>query len=236
MRSKLILAEVAALVAGATALWSQQATTGAIQGTLRDPEGRPMANIPVAVLIRPTAGAVTRPFSTRITTAANGSFQATGLRPGNYVVCPHPTGTDLIWPCSWDPIGPTAAVAAGQTTAVPAINLKRGVKFRVRINDPNGVRRQSEGRVAGAYLHLAVRSGRGFPVLIPKLAEDNVGQDHEVLIPPDTPVEFVALSRSYEIKDADGKQVDKANGHRQDVIAPGGRAPQQVVLKVTRRQ
>src|ERR1017187_7041399 len=113
-------------------------TTGRIAGSLQSADGAPLANAVIAINLRPAASASSfQSFNTMVTTGSDGTFSVGGVPNGKFAVCPTAPKTALLPPCMWGS-EIVATVANGQAVIMPAIKLKPGVDFYVRVNDPHG--------------------------------------------------------------------------------------------------
>lgn len=194
------------------AIGQQPATAaGRITGTIKLANGRPASSAPVAINVRPVAvGVPFPPFHAKVVTDASGNFGLSGVPPATYAICPQPPDASSMAPCSWG-IETRATVTAGQTTAVPPIQLQNGALLSVRVNDPKGTRASQEGKVPGASLLLVVKAPNGAMIPIPQTGQDPSGFDHQLTVPTDTDLVIIAHSSAFALADSAGKAVAGTN-------------------------
>jgi hypothetical protein len=137
-KSSLAAADPVSLTAGEQrTIDASLADAGSISGTVTENNGTPIANICVTV----TASSLG--FSTQRTTAADGTYSARGLEPGNYRVAFNPcNGENYIGEqYNNQPIqspGTQIAVAAGQNRTGINASLDRGAIITGRVTNPGG--------------------------------------------------------------------------------------------------
>jgi hypothetical protein len=192
---------------------------GRIDGVIQTADGKPVAGATVWIAARSESpGAPFVPFTGAVQTAADGTFHAFSIPNGRYAVCPEPPDGYLS-PCVWE-VEPAATVANGAATTIPTIQLKSGIDFHVRVNDPSGIRAVKEGKVPGASLLLGISVGGRRPVRIQGTATDKVGTDYHLTVPPDTPLIFIAHGRAYALTDGSGKSADPQKGFAVPITLP----------------
>ena len=209
----------------AAALFAQAGASGQINGLIEDPDGKPIPQANVAILVRPPALPTDpfQPFNAEVTTDANGKFNVTGVPAGRYAVCVSVPNSNLLPPCAWERPS-LVALATGQTLSLAPIRLKKGVDLYVRVNDLSGTEAAKEGRVAGASLLLGVRVTNGPFVHIPRTASDTKGFDHHLFVPPATDLSVIAFSQAFTLLDSSGAAVDKQAGISRPVNIPASQA------------
>ena len=73
-----------------------------------------------------------------IALSRDGTFGLTALPPGTYRVCVQSSDGDFVDPCAWGLATPSVTVAGNQRIATQRYSLTKGVRLKVRIDDPNG--------------------------------------------------------------------------------------------------
>jgi hypothetical protein len=202
-----------------------------INGSIQTADGKPVPGATVVINIQFTSPATQR-FSTIVQTAPDGTFSASGIPAGKFIVCPQALHLDLLSPCTWETNWPTTIVTQNQTVTMPPIRLKRGVHLSIRIDDPQGKRSSMEGTVPGAALHTSVHSPNGFSIPTAVIKADAAGHDHDILVPFDTSLEFRVHSKVFAIADDKGNQVDKTNGATVPIRVPLGTTPPRILFTV----
>ena len=123
-------------------------------------------------------------------------------------------------------------LAATQTLAMEPIRLRRGVDLYVRVNDLSGKRAAMEGKVAGASLMLAIRLQRGGFYPIPLTATDAKGFDHHLVVPSETDLTLIASSRTFDLTDENGRDVDRQTGIARTFRIPANRPQHREVINI----
>jgi hypothetical protein len=188
----------------------------------------------VAINSRPAKGTgllPAAPLNASATTGANGTFTVAPIPNGTYSLCPHPPSANLLPPCSWT-TEPQVVVTDGEETIAPPINLQPGVDFYVRVNDPNGTRASSEGKIPGASLFLAVLApnGRMFP--IPMTARDPGGFDHHIFVPAGASLVFKAFSATFQMTGGTGQLISQQAGQAVPINIPSSQSQYQQVINI----
>lgn len=221
--------------AAALAMWvaicPSPARCGQINGSVQTTDGKPVGLVSVIINIRPS-GAGTQRFSTIVSTAANGTFSATGIPGGTFVICPQ-APNDLLAPCTWEATWPSVTLTQGQTIAIPPIQLKKGVHLSIRVDDPTGKRASTEGTVPGTSLYVEIGGPNGLAIPTPVIKADGKGHDHDIVIPFDTNLQLRVYSKVLAITDGKGAVVDKNNGVTVPIQVPSGTTPAKLSFTVT---
>ncbi len=213
---------------------SHAAGTGQITGSVVDPSGKPLASANVLVLVRPPASASEAfvSFNAAATTGTDGTFSVTGVPAGRFAVCASVSNQPLLPSCGWQS-EQIVAVATGQSLNLQPIQLKAGVDLYVRVNDPNGTRLSTEGKVAGAsMLLLAGLSTGGVPIPIPMTDFNNKGYDYHLTVPPSTALNLTVFSSFYSLTDANGTAIDPQKGLVQPITIAASAGQYQVTINV----
>jgi len=208
--------------------------TGRITGSVQDSTGKPIAGVVVAINSRPAKGTGLlpgAPLNTSATTGADGTFTLAPVPNGTYSLCPHPPSANLLPTCSWE-TEPRVVVANGEEIIAPPIKLQPGIDFYVRVNDPNGTRASSEGKIPGASLFLAVQAPKGRMFPIPMTARDSGGFDHHMSVPVGTNLVFKAFSGTFQMTDGIGQSISQLGGRSVTINVPSGQAQYQQVINI----
>ena len=190
------------LAAGAVYGQTTAAAMGGITGIVQTESGKGVNNAAVAIRVRPGApGAKVTFFNTDVLTGSDGSFTVTKVPDGIYAVCPDARAASLLSPCDWE-TEPTVTVANGKSTAMKPITLKTGADLWVHVDDPQGKRASTEGKVPGATLLLMVRVPGGRLMPIPLTTSNANGFEHHMLVPTGRDMVVMAVSQTYSITNA----------------------------------
>ena len=114
---------------------------------------------------------------------------------------------------------------------VPAIVLRQGADFYVRVNDPRGVH-AARGRAAGASILLAIRPANGRVIPIPATAFDEKGFDCHLRVPVAVPMAFIAQSNFYSLRDSRGAAISSTGGLVLPVSIPAGQAQHKEAITI----
>jgi hypothetical protein len=178
--------------------------TGSIAGTVQAADGKGVSKIPVAIRVRPAAaGTKFTTFNADVSTDKDGGFTVSGVPDGTYAVCPLPAAGNLLPACDWG-AEPTVSVANGKAATMKPIVLQAGADLWVHVDDPQGKRSSTEGKVPGAVLFLRVHPAGGRAISIPLTSSSGNGFEHHVLVPPATDLVMNAYSNSYTISNSAG--------------------------------
>jgi hypothetical protein len=211
---------------------TQSAPTGSISGTVQTADGKPVMQAVVAISSRPAhgGGAFTR-FRTTVLTGANGTFTLGGLADGTYAVCPRVPRSTLIAPCDW--MGDiTATISGGNAVTIPTIQLQPSADFYVLVNDPNGVRAASDGKVPGAALILGVRNLAGKFIPIPITKSTSTAYDQHLPVPTGVNLPFIVYSGFYNLSDATGLAINQSTALPQTINIPAGQAQYKTTINI----
>jgi hypothetical protein len=190
-----------------------------ISGTVLNADGKPLAGMRVTISRGPAPDA--KPFSTIVSVAADGTFEAKDLAAGRYVICPQPLPPmGLLAPCSWEKAPPMVTVTADQSVRLPAVQLKRGVMMAVRLDDPSGYVEAAENR-PGAGILISVRTPGG--AVMPAISQQkNNGYTYQLLVPADTDLTLSVHSQYFQIENSKGEAISKTAGVTVPVKAKQG--------------
>ena len=177
-------------------------------------------------------------------TGVDGTFGFSGMAAGSYRVCVQVVGPDLLLdPCRWE-AGVTAAVAAGQTTVLPAIGLKRGATLRVRVVDAQGLlaaaaaQERNQGRGGGGgrggvALLAGAWSANGLFQPLRVTSRRGGNWDYDLVAPAGASLRVTVTSPGFELADEKGARVDPEKGAAMMVQTGTAAGPTTVVYRVT---
>jgi len=209
------------------------ATTASISGVFQAPNGSPLHG--ALQLTGNAPGPVSQKF---FVSAANGSFQFTGLGVGIYSICSRitldqaPSAEEpFLDSCAWPAFARTIRLKGGQALAGITIQAQPGVRLHVRVNDPT----QALTALPNAYapnpnLELHVRGADQFVYILPVVSTDAAGSNHAVIVPHDTYLVLRSKSSTLSIADATGKPVPP----EQQVFVKSGTLPATITLQVAK--
>ena len=131
---------------------------GQVFGSLKGEDGTAIAGGSVSLALLPPHAKRMAQTMWSAVTGAGGTFQFARLAEGRYSLCADLPRSTWLNPCQWGPQPVVVAVSAAQPVANVAIVMKRGAAVRVRVDDPNPLLSQHDGKTAGAHLLLGVGS------------------------------------------------------------------------------
>jgi|SRR5579872_1283893 len=207
-------------------------STGTITGAVQTADGKGVSQALVIINVIPVAGGKTQPFNTKATTAANGTFSATGIPAGTFMVCPQLPGSDLLAPCTWNTTPPTITLSQGQALNMPPIQLQKGVHYPIHFDDPVGVGAATSATVKGAHVFVGIKSPSGQIVPTWVTTTDSTGFDHDIVVPPNANLTLTVFSKVFAISDDTGALIDKSIGAAVTFVAPiaGVAAPKKFTI------
>ena len=191
---------------------AQPGATGALQGSVTDQQGVPLAGAVVRYLsVQPQpargAGQALAPganaVSGSVTADSNGKFTITGLPAVPHLLCASVPSAPYLDPCVWGQAVP-ATVSAGATTS-QTLALAKGVYLNVRVNDPMGLLpRVVDGPWTPRKLLVGVAYGTGAYQGAQNTAVDSAGRNYQLIIPAGTPFWLWIYSGDVALADATG--------------------------------
>jgi hypothetical protein len=144
------------------------AQDAAVRGRVLDESNAAVSNALVAA-VPIAAGAPHQAIS-----GPDGSFQVTGVKPGNYRICAAAPETDLLPNCQWEEMSSPTALAAGQQVSNLSIRLQRGKTIEIQVDDPVQLL-AGASRAGGPAILAGVWDAKGiFHRASPRAAESGV--------------------------------------------------------------
>ena len=242
--SRTMRAAVCALAVVTAAERLSGQATGQVTGKVQAADtGKAVARAFVTLTRVGAGAAARRTVSGR--TGVDGAFTLGGLAAGSYRVCVQAVGSDLLLdPCRWEPGVTVATVAAGQTTAMPAVvGLKRGATLRVRVVDPQGLlaaaaaKEKNQGRGGkgggGVAVLAGVWSANGLFAPLRLTSRRGGNWDHDLVTPAGASLRVTVTSPGFELADEKGARVDPEKGAAMMVQTGTAAGPTTVVYRVT---
>jgi hypothetical protein len=162
--------------------------------------------------------------SGRAFSAADGTFQISGLPAGSFTVCVQVPGGGFIDTCEWQILPLRVDVKAGQAVAGLKFKLQKGAILHVRLNDPGNLLSPSATAKTVPQLLMGVHAARGLFRPATLVSRDTTGTTHAVTIPFDTAVNFTILSPQVSLADAKGAAIGLA-ATNVPVTVPSGTSP-----------
>jgi hypothetical protein len=181
---------------------------GSIAGTVSGDDGQALAVVVTVNGVPPFRS------SGSAKSGANGAFTINNLAAGTYHICVESGGAGYLDPCAWEPILPTAQIAAGQALTGYRLTVKRGTALKVRINDAAGALNASAPQASQAAgkapptLLLGVFTDRGLFHLLATTGKDAAGFDRQVTVPQNASVRLHVSGQGLQITDATGAAVN----------------------------
>ena len=156
-------------------------------------------------------GSAGKPFRAVAYTAADGSYTIGGIPPGNAQVCAQLPGSDYLDPCNSGVAIASTPVASNQTVSIP-VQMAKGYRLKIHVDDKNGLLSKYEGASAAAHLAIVVRAGNRFFSPTRITGSNANGRDEEVLVPYSIPLQVTAMSAVFALADASGQPLEGATG------------------------
>jgi hypothetical protein len=145
-------------------------------------------------------------ISSAVSADATGSFTATNLPAGTYLLCASVPSAPYLDPCQWAsaiPVSVSAAAVAKQNIA-----LTKGVFLNVQINDPQGLLAQSVPSLMSAGgLVVGVRFGNGAFLGAPSTSVGSTARSYQMPVPAGVPLGLWLFSHQVVLTDSGGKAV-----------------------------
>jgi len=229
-RNFVILALSAAACVGQTTQAPATTMGAAIFGFVQTDEpiaerGKPIG-FPWVTLIRQPSSLKDKiaPFSIGRAARADGAFGFTGLQPGVYRICAQLGKGTMVNPCEWGEPAPVITLEAEQIAKNVIVAMQYGVAVPIRVNDPQQLLVQHEGKTPGAHLLIGVGDANGMFHSALVTGTDKTGRDHQIVIPANTRVNLVVRSKFFQLADAAGAAI-AADAAATSIVAVSGQAP-----------
>ena len=189
------------------ALWGLRAfgqpANGSIQGVILDDAGSPLRGAFVtAYRIQPIPS-----VSAQDSSSSSGSFNVQRLPAGTYRLCAQVAGGALLDPCQWSLKQTEVTLATGQISRNNTLQLRRGSRLWVRLNDPNRTLQTPNTRGVPPRVVMGVWSPASPFYPLRRVQTDSLGEDYEVTIPFDSPVRFSIVKSEVRMTDEAGNVV-----------------------------
>lgn len=192
----------------------QARQSGALTGTIDSPAGRPIADARVAIY---SALGVNGPTDPALHIGANAGFAATdakgafsvpNLAPGTYIVCAKSPRLDELDPCEWSLVPPSVRVNAGGSATVK-VQLLRGVRQRLKIQDPQRMVEAARSARSGPGVAAHVLTPRGLPYHF-FLESEGVNETNlQTFIAEDVDLPLRVHSAIAAVKDSNGTELHR---------------------------
>ena len=153
-----------------------------------------------------------------IALSRDGTFGLTSLPPGTYRVCVQSSDGDFVDPCAWGLATPSVTVADNQRIAAQKYSLTKGVRLKVRIDDPIGHLQQKAGETVAPHILVGVLSPNGALLPMVPTQANRAGLDYEMVIPLGTALKFTTFSKMVDLED-ENRQLVPATGLFRDLPA-----------------
>ena len=158
-----------------------------------------------------------------IALSRDGTFGLTSLPSGTYRVCVQSSDGDFVDPCAWGLATPSVTVTGNQRIATQRYSLTKGVRLKVRIDDPNGHLQQKAGETVAPHILVGVLSSNGSLLPMVPTQANRAGLDYEMVIPLGTAIKFTTFSKLVDLED-ENRQVVPATGLFRDLPAVAANA------------
>ena len=187
--------------------------TGGVTGSVADDTGRPVAGARVVISSAPSIKipisappVITGPSAAMVTADSNGSFQASGLAPGQYIACAEAPVQGFLDPCHWSASAPTFTVGAGQTVAGVNIVTPKGSVLQFQVNDPLQLLQPAAGPIDLSF-EIQVVTGKGFHYSAPIQSSTATLRSYAITVPFGTPLNLRVLASHFAVSDQSGNPV-----------------------------
>ncbi len=161
--------------------------------------GAPLAGVTVTAVLKP-ASVSQAPTIYRSAVDASGNYAITA-RPGQYLLCARPKPQSLyLDPCQW---GSPVPATLGATAVPVALSLQKGVRFIVRVHDPNQLLAQAES-VPGTAVSASVTGASVNLFLLPVVYQGSFVRDYGTVVPTGVPMSVTVSSATVTLADATG--------------------------------
>jgi len=141
-----------------------------------------------------------------VTTATDGRFTVTGLRPGQYAICALAKLPHQLHSCQWGQGGAPVKVTAGQATGDVRLVLRAGVRLNVHVSDPTASIDAGDvfrGPPHAKRLLLGVVSDKGEYYRVHPVSKGPGVLTHGLAVPRDRVVKLV-VDTDLDVSDAAG--------------------------------
>jgi hypothetical protein len=127
------------------------AQAGSLAGSVTDQGNKPVTGAFITANRESLPPASGRAFS-----AADGTFQLSGLPAGSYTVCVQFPSAGFVDTCEWQILPLRVDVKAGQGVAGLKFKLQKGAILHIRLNDPAALLAPSSTAVAKTTPHVCI--------------------------------------------------------------------------------
>jgi hypothetical protein len=161
--------------------------------------GAPLTGVTVTAILRPASFSQV-PAIYRSAVDSSGNYAITAP-PGQYLLCARPQLQSLyLDPCQW---GRPVSATVGATAVPVPFSLQKGVRFIVRVHDPNQLLPQAEA-VPGAAVSASVASASVSQLLLPVVYGDGLVRDYGTVVPTNVPMSVTISSATVVLADGTG--------------------------------
>ncbi len=197
MKTPANIRSIIVVALSAVAALEAQSLTGSVAAA---DTGAPLAQASVVAVLRSgTAGQ--RPSIYESVTDSSGNY-AISAPPGQYALCVHTLPQSLYMdPCLWG--SPVAATVGASAASVVPLTLQKGVRFLVRVHDPNQFLPQAES-VAGTAVSAFVSSASVPQFPLPVVYSDGMVRDYGTVVPINVQLSVTVSSRNVALAGSGG--------------------------------
>lgn len=137
-------------------------------------------------------------------TDGKGSFGFTGLRDGTYVLCATASvRAGYLSTCAWNPLPPRLVVKGGMAVAAQEVQMERGARVEVRLEDGQGLLPKAEDAGARGRMRVEGRpAGGGMAVGARPLERSGGEMVYVLLVPARAAVKLEVEAEGVEFEDA----------------------------------
>jgi hypothetical protein len=200
MKTPANIRAIIVLALSAVAALHAQSLTGTV--TAAD-TGAPLAQASVVAVLRSGTPGQT-PSIYESVTGSSGNY-AISAPPGQYAMCVHTLPQSLYMdPCLWG--SPVAVTVGASAAAVVPLSLQKGVRFLVRVHDPNQFLPQAES-VTGTAVSASVSSASVPQCPLPMVYSDGIVRDYGTVVPINVPLSVAVSSRNVALAGSGGTAV-----------------------------
>lgn len=211
-----------------------QTSVGTVSGTLKGEDGSTIIGASVTLLRLPPYPKGKWPrieWTTK--SASGGAFSFAAIDRGQYRLCAQAPNTTWLNPCEWGLNAPLFALSQTQRSVNISMIMKRGAAVPIRIDDPDQLLSLYEGKTPDAHLLLGVSNDTfGFRIAS-IISSDTGGRNHQVIIPFDRSVNFVANSFFFKLADSGGRLLSSSASSVTQVNVPAGKRADSIRFVIT---
>jgi hypothetical protein len=199
---------IAILLSAAAFLTANSAPAAQLKGVVVSDSGKAVANARVGVHKNTAKGPISVAAPLGAGTDKKGAFVVDGLEVADYEVCVDAPGTDFLDTCKWGIALPLVSVTSAQAVIDYKAVLTHGATIDIRVDDPEELIHDPAKPGDNHLLVVDIWTPHHTPRHAALLSSDRQGHDYEVIIPPDTDLQFSFFLINLQLVDKKGNLLD----------------------------